>query len=248
MKPVAMYVNRLVWAITLTLMVGCMKPGASSSERADTTEGYYQLAAEMCAASQYDSALVWLKLALEKGLEKPMRVVRDRNFSPLIDHPDYRPEIRSLLKSFASEHQATMVSKREAGTPLSLSAKVLDESTHLPVQHVQVELVQADHEGRYFNEPSKWNPRLFAYLITDEKGEFSIHTIRPGRYRDDQDMEVPAHIHFTLEARGYRMYASEFTFEDDSILMARGNTDGVAVALRQGEQGLYSITLYLQRE
>ena len=45
---------------------------------------------------------------------------------------------------------------------------------------------QTEHEGRYFNEQSMWNPRLFAYLKTSEKGIFAIETIQPGHYKDDE--------------------------------------------------------------
>ena len=132
-----------------------------------------------------------------------------------------------------------------------MMGKVIDENTGKPLSGVSVELVHTDNEGLYFAENSTFNPRLFAYLKTDENGEFVVNTIKPGRYKDDDGNDVPSHIHFTLEKAGYRSYGSEFTFSDDPVFRANGNVDEVPVAelkhVDGKEQYLVSIGMQLER-
>ncbi len=186
----------------------------------------------MIQNSQYDSALVELRTILEQGSVKPMSLVLDKDIDRLIQHPAYRPKIRTLLRSFAEDESGIMKGEEEVGQRIKVQGVLLDERTDQPLEGVLVELVQTDAEGKYFEEESLWNPRLFAYLKTNAVGEFAIETILPGRYRDDEDEWVPAHIHFTLEKEGYRTYASEFSFDTDTVLLNRGNTDAIPIAKR----------------
>lgn len=181
-------------------------------------------------AMQYDSALVELDRVLKNGSTTPMRLVLDQDIDQLIEHPEYRPKVRTLVKTYAREASAIMKGEEEPGERIKVHGIISDERTNQPLEEVSVELVQADAQGKYFEEESLWNPRLFAYLKTKETGEFLIETILPGNYQDDEGEWVPAHIHFTLEKEGYRTYASEFSFETDSVLLKRGNTDTVPIA------------------
>jgi protocatechuate 3,4-dioxygenase beta subunit len=128
--------------------------------------------------------------------------------------------------------------------------RIVDESTNQPLEAVSLALAHADHHGLYFPEQTKWNPRLFAYLITNQNGQFVINTIMPGRYQDEEGNSVAAHIHFTLNKKGYRVYGGEFTFEDDSILMAQGNIENLPVAKLQNSDSIaqYHVTIPMQLE
>lgn len=245
-----MKANLILIGITMTLLAACRFDTKSQTTVTITVEQSYYAAGEMVLKKKYDSAVVLLKQAYERGLDMPMRIVADSNFYSLIDDPKYRPEIRKLLNEFSIENHASMIRSKEPGQHISVIGRILDESDNKSVKDVHVELVHADNNGNYFEEKTKWNPRLFAYLKTDENGEFRINTIRPSKYQDDGGNDVPAHIHFNLEKEGYRVYASEFTFEDDPVFKANGNIDMVPVAILQNIEGEnhYRVTILLQRE
>ncbi|MBT8220442.1 MAG: hypothetical protein KJP00_11480 [Bacteroidia bacterium] len=215
-----------------------------------SADHYFEIAKIKMLESQYDSAIVYLTKALESGFENPMAVVVKSEFYHVIDDPVYRPKIRTLLAEYAIEHDATMVRPDEPGPRIFVEVQVLAELDNQPVPNAKIELVQTDIHGRYFDENSQWNPRIFGYLITDEDGKCTIHTIHPGRYKDDQGETVPAHIHFTLEAEGYRTYASEFTFENDTIFIRDGNDEEFPVARLDNpkDQDHFKVTIYLQKE
>ena len=198
---------------------------------------------------KYDSALTLLRDSYLEGLDKPMQVVSDSRFYPLIDNPSKRSKIRLLLEEFAVENQAKIVRKEEPGESIVVTGQVVDESNNMPIKQVKMDLVQADKTGLYFEENSNWNPRIFAYLRTDDNGNFSICTIKPGRYKDDNGDYVPAHVHFTLAKNGYRGFGGEFTFEDDSIFIANGNAENVLVAkIQKASNNQYYVTIPMQKE
>ena len=237
-----------LFGIALMAMISCKNQ--TQTIETDTHERHLKNASVMVSAMKYDSAMAILRNAFEQGFPKPMDIIRDSNFYALIDEPRYRSVIRTLLKEFSVESQSTMVRDEEPGASIFIRGVIRDESNDQAMDNVAVELVHADHNGNYFDETSVWNPRLFSYLKTDANGEFRVRTILPGRYSDDDGHEVASHIHFTLEAVGYRTYASEFTFENDPVIQANGNVDAVPVARVEPENGEdhYQVTLYMQKQ
>ena len=53
---------------------------------------------------------------------------------------------------------------------------IIDEDTGLALNKVKIELVHTDKEGFYFREEGSWNPRIFAYLQSNEKLSILHHT------------------------------------------------------------------------
>ena len=232
------------------LFLGCQGNKDSSSKGKLSGEQSYKDAGKKVNEMEYDSAIVYLRQALEKGIEKPMKIVIDSNFYVLIDSPKYRPEIRLLLEEFAVENQAKLIRKNEQGEHIIIKGKIVDESNNVPLKNVKLEIVHTDNDGFYFRENTKWNPRLFAFLVTDDKGEFVINTIRPGKYKDDDGNYLSAHVHFTSKKDSFRMYGGEFTFEDDSIFIANGNIEQIPVAklINKKKPKQYQVTIPLQRK
>jgi len=113
-----------------------------------------------------------------------------------------------------------MVPDEEPGRPLVLEGRVVEADTGAPLAGVVVELVHTDDGGAYSEDPLVWNPRLFAYLRTDDDGRFTARTIRPRSYPDDQGSLVPAHVHFEVSPEGYRPYGSEIQLADDPLFDA----------------------------
>ena len=213
-----------------------------------TAEKVYEAAVMKRESHDLDSAFLLLEEALDMGLNKPMDIIHDSVWHYLVDDPKWRPKMRDLLKRYAEESEANMARKDEPGLPIQVEITIVEEDTNIPVSNALIELVQADEDGLYFNEQSEFNPRIFAYLITNEKGECKISTVYPGRYRDDANEEVPSHIHFQVEATGYRMYASEFAFADDSVFQMSNNPEGVPVAQFHGNESdrTYRVRIELQ--
>lgn len=240
----------IIMIISLCMHLSCTAKKHTNNNSVASAEEYYLTATQMMHNMQYDSALLFLNRSLESGFTHPMNLVKDTSFYALIDYAEYRPEVRSLLKKYSIENHASMVRDSESGNRIQVTGIVLDESDNKSVENALVELVQADRAGRYFEESSVFNPRLFAYLRTDEMGGFSINTIRPGMYPDEEGNVSPAHIHFTIEKNGYRTYGSEFTFEDDFIFVAEGNEDGIPVAKRipKNDPPHYEVVILMQRE
>lgn len=239
--------NKLLFILTLC---ACQNINSKKESTIITSEQLYLNAAKMNSEENYDSALVLLNQAFVKGLQNPMRIVSDSRFYNLIDNPKHRQEVRVILKKFASDNFTTIVREDEPGIRISVTGKVLNENTKRPIENVIVEIVQADSSGIYFSENTTFNPRLFGYLKTDRNGQFTIHTIRPGSYLDDNGSPVPSHIHFTLEKSEFRTYASEFTFDDDLIFRANGNVDLVPVAIKKenANQTNYEVELNMQSD
>jgi len=225
-----------LWVLTFS----CQKPSSGAVS--------YLQASEWMAQNEYDSALFQLKRAFAFGKEHPMQLVSDSDFYGLIDSAAYRPKIRSILQDFSQQDHAKMIRPEEAGEPIEVWGLIVDESNQKPIGNAAIELVHTDEKGLYFSEKSLWNPRIFAYLKSNIKGAFSVHTIRPGIYQDDEGKDVPPHIHFTIEVPGYRTFASEFTFEDDPVFKANQQSIEVPVAkLSNNQSNRYEVIIPLQK-
>jgi protocatechuate 3,4-dioxygenase beta subunit len=122
----------------------------------------------------------------------------------------------------------TMVSPDEPGDPLVLEATLVDPEGR-PVAGARVHVYQTDTSGYYAPQDaqtgrmSERDPRLAAYLRTDDAGRFRVRTIRPGGYpspRGDQSEDspmrfIPAHIHVDIDAPGYVDPTVQIVFDDD---------------------------------
>lgn len=230
-------------ALLLLLLVCCV----SVANHSESPQTYYAAAQQ---EQNPDSAIMLLEAALRAGLKDPMQVVTDRHFYRLIDAPLTRPQVRAILAQHASTHRARMTRLIEPGQQIVVRGTIVDEASDLPLTDVAVELVQADQDGIYFSEHSTWNPRIFAYLVTDTRGEFEVQTIRPGAYQDDDGDLVASHIHFQLKKPSYRPYHAEFTFDDDPRWAKKGDEMHVPVAQKTGSSGLptYHVVLHMQPE
>ena len=122
-----------------------------------------------------------------------------------------------------------LVAEGTAGEGVTIRGKVLDGDAN-PVPDAVLEIWQADSAGRYLGEIFPRNsaaPRFlgFARIETDDNGEFTFTTIKPGRVRSpDGSLQAP-HIVVTLFSRGLlkplltRVYfADESSNAEDAVL------------------------------
>ncbi len=193
----------------------------------------YAKAQNSADRGEWSDVLASLSAALENGFHPPMRIVIDPRLAGLVADPESRPRVRKLLSEHARESDAVMARNDEPGKRLIVQGTLVDETNGKPVPGALVELVHADANGQYFNsgEPivgeSAWNPRLFAYLQSARDGAFGARTVRPGSYNNDAGDAVPAHLHFSILAEGYRPFHGEFLLGDDPLVPERGR-EGVS--------------------
>jgi len=134
---------------------------------------------------------------------------------------DEADRARVILRRHPDQGQAVLVSDNEPGVPLHVSGTVRD-STGLPVEGALLHVFHADATGHYSKTEmmDESNARLFAFIRSGNDGRYAFRTIRPGAYpgREDRqgvEWQIPAHIHFEVEAPGHETRGFQLVFEDD---------------------------------
>jgi protocatechuate 3,4-dioxygenase beta subunit len=104
----------------------------------------------------------------------------------------------------------------EPGQPLHVSGVVVD-AKGAPIRAASLYVYQTDHEGYYGVKPASdnRNPRLKLFLRTDDQGNWSFDTVKPGSYPNSR---VPPHIHFEVTAPGLTPKIFEIVFEGDPFV------------------------------
>lgn len=229
------------------LLISCTSNPESQNTQTTSAEEDYENAIRMAGKSEFDSAMVYLRRSFAAGFDNPMQMTINESLCLLVEDSAYRPQVRDLLKEFSNTYYATMAKPKEEGERINVKGVIVDERTEQPLSGVKVFLNHADVNGLYFSEKSKFNPRIFAYLETDEQGRFEVLTIRPGNYKDDNDEWVPSHIHFSFEKDGYRPYHSEMVLGDDQYFDPDNNEEQLPVA-NATSGGEYAVTIGMQQE
>jgi protocatechuate 3,4-dioxygenase beta subunit len=112
--------------------------------------------------------------------------------------------------------EATLVPDGEPGEPLTIEGTVFAPDGETPVSGVVVYAYNTDAQGYYRPDKGVWPPRLHAWVKTDARGHFTLHTIRPGHY---PNMRIPAHVHTQLWGAGFPFqYSGELHFADDPMI------------------------------
>jgi protocatechuate 3,4-dioxygenase beta subunit len=113
----------------------------------------------------------------------------------------------------------------EAGDLLVMRGRVWGHDTKKPIANALLDVWQADARGSYdLTDPRKPPPsrefRNRIRLMTDETGYYEYETIRPGAYRIGAGPRGfrPAHIHYMIQARGYKKLITQLYFAGDRHL------------------------------
>jgi len=135
---------------------------------------------------------------------------------------DQRAQIREGLNIHALTGKVKLVSPNERGTKIRIKGQLVDK-TGKPVAHASIGIYQADASGCYAptdslnKSMSEHDPRLFAYMISDQDGRFEFETIRPKNYPFQyKGSLVPAHIHFNISVYGFTNRDLQLVFSDDA--------------------------------
>ena len=108
----------------------------------------------------------------------------------------------------------TITTKEEPGERLTVSGIVFGADGKTPLANASVYVYHTDATGRYTPGATddNRNPRLRGYLRTDAQGRYEYSTIKPAPYPGNGP---PAHIHYHVNAPGYRERVFEIVFEGD---------------------------------
>lgn len=111
------------------------------------------------------------------------------------------------------------------GELIYVRGKVTDENCN-PISGALVMIWHANTHGKYTHEydtnkiEDDPNFQGWGQMKTNEKGEYSFKTIKPGKYMfdaDNDDWRAP-HIHFKVARRGYHELITQMYFDEETEL------------------------------
>jgi protocatechuate 3,4-dioxygenase beta subunit len=116
----------------------------------------------------------------------------------------------------------TSVGCTEKGQKLLITGTAYKPDGKTAAPNVIIYYWQTDNEGYYspktgMDEKAKRHGHIRGWVKTDEKGKYSIYTIRPAPY---PNRDIPAHIHTSIKEPNIdnEYYIDEFVFDDDILL------------------------------
>ncbi|MFM2356735.1 MAG: hypothetical protein RLZZ528_2471 [Pseudomonadota bacterium] len=152
------------------------------------------------------------------------------------------------------------------GAPLTVRGRVSD-ANGVGLAGADVEVWHANAEGRYENQDPDSQPEhnLRGRFLADAEGRFHFRTIRPGGYALPDDgpvgqlarrlglsLDRPAHIHFAVNAVGYRRLVtaifdgSDPAIDRDALFAVK---PGLVGQFRpEGDQVVLDVALVLERD
>jgi len=107
----------------------------------------------------------------------------------------------------------------EPGELLVIRGRVWGYDTKKPLPGATLHVWQTDAKGRYDMDDPRHPPARSEFrnrirLVTDETGFYEYETIKPAPYRVGRGFR-PAHIHYMIEAPGYRKLITQLYFKGD---------------------------------
>ncbi len=164
---------------------------------------------------------------------------------------------------FGAPFQSQLAGPDEPGDRLMLTGTVLSADCRTPVPGALIEVWQANSAGLYdtmkpgsFTEASAFHLR--GMLYTNEKGQYEIETIMPGRYpippglpglEKYAGLTRPAHIHFRVMESLHVPVTTQLYFKDDPFIAGdpwAGRRETSTISLKQDgklQRGVYDIVL-----
>ncbi len=189
------------------------KPASTESPR--EAEAAWERALAFGAEGDLELALAHLEQSIKAGYARPSRAMIAPELAALRSSASHRARLSALWAVNARESEIAIAAPDEPGTRLLVSGRVIDDEHGEPIAGARVYLFHTDDRGLYADDGGNTNARLFGYLVSDPEGRFEVRTIVPASYPETQ---VTRHVHYVIEAPGFRASTSEFVFTDDPLL------------------------------
>ncbi len=152
-----------------------------------------------------------------------------------VRHLNFLVRVASILSAFSANAQdsppfppppddisstAVLATREESGERLLIRGTVYHADGTAPFKNLIIYLYQTDSSGVYNHVNRSWRePRLRAWLKTDDRGTYEIQTIKPGSYPGSRN---PAHIHAIISLPGATpKWIDDFLFDGDPFLTAQ---------------------------
>ena len=133
---------------------------------------------------------------------------------------------------FGAPFRSRLASPDEPGDKLVLAGRVLSSDCRTPLAGALIEVWQANNAGLYdTNKPGNFTDattfQLRGMLYTNEKGQYEIETILPGRYPIPPNLPGlekyagltrPAHIHFRVMESLHVPVTTQLYFKGDPFI------------------------------
>ncbi len=208
-----------------------------------------------CYAQSSDQVIANLNQQLKQGKLTLSDVLSSDSFMYLHSQTPFR----DMIKSNAKESNVTIITPSEPGTRITVKGHVTDK-TGTPLKHALVYFYQTSDKGWYSDtaahililEGDIRHARLFGYLKTDDKGNFTIETIKPKGY-PKSDLAAHIHIHFWDQQGNALNGPGELQFEDDPRMTADRKkvslSDGFLIAKNSGtaEKPVYDYKIVVEK-
>ena len=159
-------------------------------------------------------------------------------------------EILGPFYRFGAPFRSRLAGPDEPGDRLLLAGTVFSSDCRTPLPGALIEVWQANHAGLYdTNKPGNFTEattfHLRGMLYTNEKGQYEIETIVPGRYTVPPNLPGlekyagqtrPAHIHFRVLESLHVPVTTQLYFKGDPFIAKDPWADhkpSLAIDLRQ---------------
>lgn len=172
-------------------------------------------------------------------------------------------EIVGPFYRFGAPFRARLASPDEPGDRLILTGTVFSSDCRTPLPGALIEVWQANNAGLYdTNEPGNFTEastfHLRGMLYTNEKGQYEIETVMPGRYPVPPNLPGlekyaglmrPAHIHFRVMESLHVPLTTQLYFKGDPFIAKdpwAGHKQSLAIGLKQDgklRRGVFDIVL-----
>ena len=172
-------------------------------------------------------------------------------------------EILGPFYRFGAPFRTQLAGPDEPGDRLILTGTVFSSDCRTPLPGTLIEVWQANQSGLYdTNKPGNFTEasafHLRGMLYTDEKGQYEIETIVPGRYPVPPNLPGlekyagltrPAHIHFRIMESLHVPVTAQLYFKGDPFLANdpwAGHKPSLAIDLKQEgklRRGVFDVVL-----
>ncbi len=120
-------------------------------------------------------------------------------------------------------HTDTSAGWHENGQKLMVTGTIFQQDGKTPAANILLYYWQTNVRGYYadaagLNKKAKRHGHIRGWVKTNDKGQYTIYTIRPAPYPNDI---FPAHIHFLVKEPGLpnEYYIDDLVFDDDPLLI-----------------------------